>query len=138
MKNFTYILATCYPWCYFDVFLCLNPKLKKFIGTYRFFALLSLQKTDIRCSAADQSGNNSVQMICNLQIQSCLDHLLSFTFFTIMCVTGSDCTDVQEEAFNRANSRAQAQASAFWSVQRSLQNNLFSLSNNTITYGKCN
>lgn len=41
------ILATCYPWCYFHVFLWLNPKQKEFIGIYRCFALLSLQKPEV-------------------------------------------------------------------------------------------
>lgn len=99
------ILATCYPWCYFHVFLWLNPKQKEFIGIYRCFALLSLQKPEV------------LMLCCRLEWdQWCADDLqspnlvmfgplLSFTFFTIICTTGSDCTDVQEEAFICANSR---------------------------------
>lgn len=60
-----YILATCYSWCYFDVFLCLNPKQKEFIGIYRCFALLSLQKAEVqmlRCRLEwDQSWANDLQ-----------------------------------------------------------------------------
>lgn len=43
-----HILATCYPWCYVDGFLCLNPKQEEFIGIYKYFALLSLQKTEVQ------------------------------------------------------------------------------------------